>query len=42
MVVEFAGDMEELKNVHVAPSAFLPLSVIQIRIWFLWCPPSTA
>ncbi len=39
VVVEFAGDMEELKNVHVAPSPFLPLSVIQIpKIWFLWCP----
>ena len=38
VVVEFAGDMEELKNVHVAPSPFL-LSVIQIpKIWFLWCP----
>lgn len=37
--VEFAGDYEELKHVHVAASPFLPLSLIQQpKLWFLFGP----
>lgn len=40
VVVEFAHDYEELKNVHCAPNPFLPMAVVQFPKVFMLAGPA--